>query len=414
MKHALTLETRNGALFSAETLQPHLDIFISKLSKKGYTTLTLENYYDSISHFATWIKNKNIPLRKVATQTLSQFSQHRCYCIVGRKGNKLSAKYIRRVNRFILYLGQEGIINIKSPLPKRITYHYLKNFKKSLECRGLSCRTIVTYEYSMLTLLPLLGDNPKEYSPNLIRKVFYDIVKKKSRCEVKKLVTALRSYLRFLSVEGMCIPDLDNVIPTVAEWKLSSLPKYISSDEVEQTIAACNIHTRQGIRDRAIILLLYRLGLRAGDVSNMRFDDINWNEGTIQVSGKGRREVKLPLPQEVGDSLLVYINNVRPLAPIDKIFLCLNAPHRPFPNSSGISSVVSAALKRAGIDNPPSHGAHLLRHSAATTMLRKGASLEAVSTMLRHQSLDMTGYYAKVDIPRLMQLAQPWLEDSQC
>jgi integrase/recombinase XerD len=175
-------------------------------------------------------------------------------------------------------------------------------------------------------------------------------------------------------------------------------------------IASCDIQTKQGLRDRAIILLLSRLGLRASDVSEMRIDDINWLEATLRVCGKSKREVLLPLPQDVGDALLTYIEKARPLVAIDKLFLCLKAPYRPFPTSSGISSVVCAALSRAGIENPPSRGAHLLRHTAATNMLRNGVSLETVSTVLRHRSLDMTAYYAKIDIPRLQKVAQPWTE----
>lgn len=166
------------------------------------------------------------------------------------------------------------------------------------------------------------------------------------------------------------------------------------------------------LRDRAIILLLSRLGLRARDVSEMKINDINWQEGTLKVCGKNKKEVLLPLPQEVGNAILSYIEKARPLIAIDTLFLCLNAPYRAFVTSSNVSCIVRSALTRANILNPPSCGAHLLRHTAATNMLRKGASLETVSAVLRHASLDMTVYYAKVDIPRLSRIAQPWPEVS--
>ena len=179
-------------------------------------------------------------------------------------------------------------------------------------------------------------------------------------------------------------------------------------------ITACNVDTPQGIRDRAIILLLSRLGLRAGEVSHMLIKDIDWLEGTLRVVGKGRRESVLPLPQEVGEALLAYLNEVRPQVAIDEIFLCLNAPYRPFACPNSISNIVGRALKLAGITNPPSYGAHLLRHTAATRWLRQGASLETVSSLLRHRSLDMTNYYAKVDLAQLIQIAQPWPEGASC
>lgn len=395
-------------------LKPYLDSFISGLSKNGYTKLTINNYYTSVSHFAHWLQKKNIPLENITHKIIANFAKHRCCCPGSRRESKVSRQYVDRVQRFFVYLSQQGIILSELNSPKKLLSPHLESFKKSLQCRGLASRTIIDYEYCIDMLLPLLGDNPKKYNPARVRQVICDAAKRKSRCVVKQLITALRAYLRFLIADGICPPGLDAVVPAVAEWKLSSLPKYITSDDLNRVIAACDINTRQGIRDRAIILLLGRLGLRAGDVSNLRIDDVDWSKGTLRVSGKGRREVLLPLPQDVGDALLAYLKKARPPVAIDKLFLCLSAPYRSFLSSSGISSLVSSALSRAGITDPPSRGANLLRHTAATNMLRKGATLETVSAMLRHRSLDMTAYYAKVDIPRLIQIAQPWPEGAPC
>jgi site-specific recombinase XerD len=146
----------------------------------------------------------------------------------------------------------------------------------------------------------------------------------------------------------------------------------------------------------------------------MRIDDLDWFDGTLRVRGKGRIDIRLPLPQDVGDSVLEYMENVRPKVPIDKVFLCANAPYRPFASSASISDIVRSALCRAGINNPPSRGANLLRHSAATMMLRNGATLEAISAVLRHRSIDMTGYYAKVDVKMLQEIVQPWPGGALC
>jgi integrase/recombinase XerD len=146
----------------------------------------------------------------------------------------------------------------------------------------------------------------------------------------------------------------------------------------------------------------------------MRLEDVDWIEGTLRVHGKGRREVRLPLPQDAGDALLAYLEQVRPPVPIEHIFLCMNAPCRAFSSSAVVSGIVRGALARAGIANPPSYGANLLRHSAATSMLRAGASLDAVSAVLRHRSLDTTAHYAKVDIGMLRPIAQPWPGGDSC
>jgi integrase/recombinase XerD len=162
-----------------------------------------------------------------------------------------------------------------------------------------------------------------------------------------------------------------------------------------------------GLRDRAIILLLFRLGLRAGDIAGMRPGDIDWREATLLVRGKGRRDVRLPLPQDAGDAVLDYLEHARPQVSIDRVFLCVNAPFRSL-GSTAVSNIVRAALRVAGIENPPSRGANLIRHTAATTMLRAGATLDEIGTILRHKSPDTTAHYAKVDIAALQQIAQPW------
>jgi integrase len=145
----------------------------------------------------------------------------------------------------------------------------------------------------------------------------------------------------------------------------------------------------------------------------MRFGDIDWNEGTLRVKGKGRRETRLPLPQDAGDALLNYLRDCRPAVAGDEVFLRLWAPHRPV-RSVAVSAIVDRALVRAGITNAPSRGANLLRHSAATGMLRAGATLDAVGSVLRHRSPNTTAHYAKVDVLMLSKIAQPWLGGASC
>jgi site-specific recombinase XerD len=146
----------------------------------------------------------------------------------------------------------------------------------------------------------------------------------------------------------------------------------------------------------------------------MRPGDLDWQEATLLVRGKGRRDVRLPLPQDVGDAVLRYMEHARPLATIDRVFLCAKAPFRPIQSGIVVSGIVRAALRRAGIENPPSHGSNLLRHTAATTMLRGGATLEEIGAVLRHRSPDTTANYAKVDVATLQQVAQPWPESTSC
>jgi integrase len=200
----------------------------------------------------------------------------------------------------------------------------------------------------------------------------------------------------------------------VRQWRLSSLPRYLESEDVDRVIESCDRTRAKGVRDRAILLLLARLGLRAGDVVALRIDDIDWKQSTVRVRGKSHKEVRLPLPQDAGEALAEYLSNARPNSIHERVFLCTNAPIRPFSTSAVVSMIVRFAIERAGIPDPPSKGAHLLRHSAATAMLRSGASLDAVATVLRHESSDMTAHYAKVDLALLELVAQPWPEGASC
>jgi integrase len=183
----------------------------------------------------------------------------------------------------------------------------------------------------------------------------------------------------------------------------------LSAEEVDRLIAACDGAEPGRLRDRAILLMLARLGLRAGDVAHLRLTDIDWNNGTLQVTGKGRYQVRLPLPQDVGDALLRYLECRPANLNTDHVFIRSIAPYRPFASGDGVSSVVRHALQRANI-NSPAKGAHLLRHTAATEMLRNGVPLNQAGLVLRHRSIDMTAYYAKADVGLLQQIAQPWPE----
>jgi integrase len=266
----------------------------------------------------------------------------------------------------------------------------------------------------VVRLLRGLGDDPRTYDAELVRRVILAEAERNSRPNVKTMTTALRGYLRFLAAHDACRPWLDRAVPVIPQWRLSALPRYLPPADVERLIASCDLTKPHGIRDKAILLLLARLGLRAGDILGMRLDDIEWDEGTLRVRGKGRREVRLPLPQDAGDALLDYLERARPRVDDDRVFLRSSAPYRSFAGPCAISDVVRLALKRAEIADPPSRGTNLLRHSAATAMLRAGATLDAIGAVLRHRSADTTAHYAKVDVAKLRQIAQPWPGDASC
>ena len=221
-------------------------------------------------------------------------------------------------------------------------------------------------------------------------------------------------FLRYLIAQGKCPAVLEAAIPRVAHWRLSSLPRYLRSEDIERIIASCNCTTAVGRRNRAILLLLARLALRAGDIAQLDLKDIDWEQAWIHVSGKSRRQTRLPLTQEVGDALAAYLQDGRPLVRIDKLFISSFAPYRPLGTRCTVSAIVARALRRAGVTRPSRGAAHLLRHSKASSMLRQGKSLQEIADLLRHRSIQTTEIYAKVDVTTLGTIAQPWPEVELC
>jgi site-specific recombinase XerD len=221
------------------------------------------------------------------------------------------------------------------------------------------------------------------------------------------MVTSLRSFFRFLRQRGHLTTDLASAVPSVANWRLSHLPKSLAPEQVENLLASCDQSKTKGQRDYTILLLLARLGLRAGEVVAMTLDDLDWETGTLLVRGKGNRQERLPLPQDVGSAVVDYLRHGRPRCATRRLFVRLKAPLCGFSSSVAVGDVVRRALARSGLD-PTFKGTHLFRHSLATRMLRGGASLGEIGDVLRHCRPETTQIYAKVDLGALRSLAPPW------
>jgi integrase/recombinase XerD len=201
--------------------------------------------------------------------------------------------------------------------------------------------------------------------------------------------------------------DLSGSVPTVRCWSLSGIPKALTRKQVTRVLAGCNRKTATGRRDFAVLLLLARLGLRAGEVAALRLKDIDWTAGTLIVSGKGAKECKLPLPHDVGQAIAVYLCKDRPSVPSNRVFLRITAPHKGFEGSRAVCTIVKSALARVDTGFR-SKGAHQFRHTLATRMLANGASLLDIGSVLRHEKPKTTFLYAKVDFKALRPIAKPW------
>jgi len=397
-------------------VQRHVGGFAAELVSAGYAAVVVRDYAFSAAHFGRWLDSRGIGLGSVTDRTVGGFASHRCECTgVRRRLQRPSRRYAARVRVFVEHLRR---LNVVPPVtkPAPMLPPPIVGFRAWMtRHRGVTSKTIDRYERIIARMLPSLGDDPARYDAGLVRRVFLAQTSQLSHVYAKDFVSALRAFLRFHAAEGRCRPHLYRAVPFVPVWKLSGLPRYLEIADVDRLIDCCDLTKPHGVRDRAVLLLLARLGLRAGDIVAMRLDDLDWDAGTLRVCGKGRKEVRLPLPKDVGEALAEYLVAARPATKIEQVFLCVNAPIRPFATSATVSDIVRFALRRAGITDAPSKGAHMLRHSAATAMLRSGASLDAIAAVLRHQSSETTAYYAKVDTGLLQEVALPWpVETGQC
>lgn len=413
---ATTLETsQQQRPIDAGVLRPLVQSYVDHLAARGYRPATIHSLESRARHFCSWLVHSDIAASSINNDMIEQFARHTCQCSGASVTFSPNTAYIGMVRKFIAFLIESGTIQqprceAVAPSDDRLPV-YLDWLKRH---RGLTDLTIRSRSKLLNKLLPLLGCDPRSYDAACIRGVIVAESQRHSAGHMKSVVTVLRSYLRFLAIRGDCPPTLHQAVPSVAHWKHSNLPKFLPAAKVEMLIDACDLTTASGIRDRAILLLLARLGLRAGDIMKLRIDDIDWQQGCLRVCGKGRRGSTLPLPQDVGDALLKYLTEARPDVSMAEVFLCSLAPYRPFSDSHTVSSIVCRALARAGIDDAPSRGAHLLRHSTATALLQAGASLTAIGAVLRHQCIDTTAQYAKVDVSSLRQVAQPWPGGATC
>jgi integrase/recombinase XerD len=386
-------------------LAAHLDGFAALLADQGYDPVTIRQKDGLLEGFSLWMEEHDVQLNALGRDHAGQF-------LAGRR---------RRVRRgdawtiwqLIEYLRDFGCI----PRPARIVSstaegELVSTFGGFLRSeRGLSPATLANYLPIVRGFLDeQFGGKPLHFDDLRVIDIHRFIVQQAragSRGRAKLVVTALRSFLRFLQQRGLLATDLAAAVPGVAGWRLAHLPKTLPAEQVELLLASCDRETPAGRRDYAVLMLLARLGLRGGEVSAMTLDDLDWERGEIVVHGKGQRLARLPLPADVGSALVDYLRQDRPACSTRRVFVRTRAPRRGFISPAAICCIVRRALKRASL-TPKFKGAHLLRHSLATDLLRRGASLVEIGQLLRHSQPNTTQIYAKVDIKALRTIGLPW------
>jgi integrase/recombinase XerD len=389
-------------------LVPFVAGFGVRLERLGYARQPQAGHLRLMADLSRWLGERRLDSSGLSSEVVAEFAAGR------RAAGHRDARSARSLRPLLEYLRELGVVPaVAPPLAIDPVGVVLADYASYLAGeRGLAA---VTVERETGLVRPFLaarvvGDVLVLDSLTAGEVTAFMLTRcgSASSATVQRTGTSLRSLLRFLHLRGVIGTSLVGAVPTAANWKLVGLPKYLTSEQTRMLMASCDPATAVGRRDLAILTLLARLGLRAGEVAALRLTDIDWRRGEITVVGKGNRRERLPLPVDVGEALVSYLHGFRPPATASReVFLGPRAPHRALTRGA-VTQLVARASRRSGLGTIY---AHRLRHTAATTMLHAGASLEEIGQVLRHRHTLSTAGYAKVDHERLRTLARPWPGD---
>ena len=388
-------------------LGAYVDEFAQQLIDEGYARASARYALQLVADLGRWLRRCRIVAAQLTPENLARYVQHRSRQARHRSGDGAI------LGRLLRLLRDKGIVAQSPPIESTPAERLEEEYRLYLEReRRLAPATVFHYLLHIKRFLAqCFGDGAVRLDGLRAADVVGFVQREAARLQHPKrsklMITALRSFLQYARYRGLISIDLRLCVPTVADWSMASLPKALSSDEVKRLLSHCNRHTAVGRRDLAMLLLLARLGLRAGEIVGLAFEDLDWEAGELCIRANGGNSDRLPIPQDVGVALTEYLRHSRPVCSSRQVFVRMRAPIRGFASSVAISTIVRRALDRAGLD-PAHKGAHLLRHSVATQMLRQGASLAEIGELLRHRNQQTTMIYAKVDLDMLRPLALPW------
>lgn len=385
-------------------LLAHLRTFAVSLKEDGYAGATMGPKISLLARLGEWLQRNQLTVEGLDEQHVETYVKHEPRI---RRGD------LTTFSQFLTHLRNHHLIpdracfNDNSPAAKILnTYEeYLRSE------RGLVGSTILNYkDFVRKFLVERFRARPvhvRELTSSDISAFVLQHAPAMSPRRAQFMTSAFRSFFRFLFRCGELETDLAVCVPTVAGWRLTTAPKYLTPEEVARVLETCDRATPTGQRDYAVLILLARLGLRAGEVVALQLDDLDWRTGEIIIRGKGLFHDRMPLPCDVGEALTSYLRQDRPRSKTRRVFLCMKAPRRGFTGPSTVTTIVRRALSRADL-HPALKGAHLLRHSLATSMLRSGVKMNEIGEVLRHRAPNTTEIYAKVDFEALRSLAHPW------
>jgi len=388
-------------------LVPYLDSFARHLDEQGFKRRLISRQIRVTANFSKWLETEEVAAQDVTDEHIERFFQG------PRRPQAIQRGECATLRRCIDFLLELGVIH-PLPHPRETTpiQQAVDTFRTYLrQERGLSDKTLIQYgPFITRFLFERFGHGALELAALRAGDVVEFIKQQATHlipARAKVATTALRAYLRYLHACGEIELDLVTAVPTVPNWSLSAIPRAIAPEHLQAVLAHCPRDTSVGRRDYAILMLLARLGLRSSEIVALTLESIDWEAGSIAVGGKGNQATSLPMPVEVGEAIADYLRHGRPPSSSRALFLRACAPIRGLGAQQTIATIVSAAIERAGIETRH-RGSHQFRHALASDLLRHGATLNEIGSVLRHRHTKTTHLYAKVDFAALRPLSLPW------
>jgi site-specific recombinase XerC len=385
-------------------LLPYGPGFEAALTSQGYSADSIGRHLRLMVHVSRWLAGQRLAagdLTVVCARRFLRFRQAQGYTHPASMSGMAP---------LLDYLGSVGAVPAAEPQDAGPAGALMVGYRGYLlQERGLSPQSSVPHyvDVARRFMVQVQAGAPGELqglTAAAVTGFVLSVSRRGSVGEAKGVSTRLRSFLRYLEIEGLTRPGLLAAVPSIAGWELTGLPRAISAADVGRLLGSCDRRRPAGRRDFAILTVLTRLGLRAGEVAALRLGDIDWRAGELAVHGKAGREDRLPLTQEVGEAIAGWLQDGRPRCVSAAVFTRVLAPHRGL-SDRAVSGVVRQASVRAGL---PPMGSHRLRHTVATQTLRAGGTLTEVGHLLRQRSLAATSIYAKIDRGALLAVARPW------
>ncbi|OGF58910.1 MAG: hypothetical protein A2Y62_04245 [Candidatus Fischerbacteria bacterium RBG_13_37_8] len=397
-----------------------LQNFAEYLEKRGYSSSSRDEYFRIAQHFAFWISKESLAEQNINEEHVDKFLQshaEQCSC-PNPKGSYDRKHRHAALKQFISMLRALCIIPSLPHIPLTNFDRIIHDFEIYFaEVRGALPSTIKVYSRNIRDFLKIFCKDEHIDIRNLnaddIREYVVDRIKGYKPKTSKLITSSLRAFFRYLRMTNQINNPLEDAVPTVAYRRLSTIPNYITQDQMQHFILSFNISTAIGLRNKAMAVLMARLGLRACEVARLKIDDIDWNNAVITVrQNKSRRALYLPLTKEIGEHLSLYLKKNRPLTKERFVFVTHAFPKGNPLSSGAIKMAMRSSFKKCGLQIA-SYGTHILRHSFATQLMEKGANLKEIADMLGHASIETTNIYAKVNLQQLTHIALPWPEVEQ-